>query len=108
MIPICNAIIDMLKFLKLPDNVKPRIHCTVFEDNQRAYLLANNQQLSSRTKYFCIKHHFFWSHVYHKEKNPDGYLVIVKCPTELMNADYLTKGLGRQLFESNRKRLQGW
>ena len=60
-------------------------------------MLANNQRLSPRTKYFCIKHHFFWSHVYHEEKNPDGYLVIVKCPTELMNADYLTKGLGRQV-----------
>ena len=108
LIPIRNTIVDMLQFLKLPDDIKPRIHCTVFEDNQGAYLLANNQRLSPRTKYFCIKHHFFWSHVYHEEKNPDGYLVIVKCPTELMNADYLTKGLGRQLFESNQKRLQGW
>ena len=108
LIPIRNTIINMLQFLKLPDDIKPQIHCTVFEDNQGAYLLANNQRLSPRTKYFCIKHHFFWSHVYHEEKNPDGYLVIVKCPTELMNANYLTKGLGRQLFESNRKRLQGW
>ena len=108
MIPICNTIIDMLQFLKLPDNIKPQIHCTVFKDNQGAYLLANNQRLSPCTKYFCIKHHFFWSHVYHKEKNPNGYLVIVKCPTELMNANYLTKGLGRQLFKANQKRLQGW
>ena len=99
---------DMLDFLELPKEIKPEVHCSVFEDNQGAFLLATNQRLSTRTKYFCIKHHFFWSHVYHEERNPDGYLVIIKCPTEKMNADYLTKGLGRQLFKSNRKRLQGW
>ena len=36
------------------------------------------------------------------------YLEIESCPTELMDADYFTKGLSKETFESNRKRLQGW
>ena len=43
-----------------------------------------------------------------KKTNPDGWLVITKCPTDLMNADYLTKGLVREVFEANRIRAQGW
>lgn len=108
MIPIRSLVSGILDFLELPISVNPEILCKVFEDNQGAYLLAANQRLSVRTKYFCVKHHFFWSYVYHKEKNPEGWLVIVKCPTELMNADYMTKGLVRQIFEANRLRIQGW
>ena len=108
MIPIRSLVTGILDFLELPSSINPEILCKVFEDNQGAYLLATNQRLSVRTKYFCVKHHFFWSYVYHKEKNPGGWLVIVKCPTELMDADYTTKGLVRQLFEANRLRIQGW
>ena len=108
LIPIRSMIVEMLDFLHLPSQAKPEVHCSVFEDNQGAYLLATNQRLSVRTKYFCVKHHFFWSHVFHEERNPDGYLLIFKCDTKLMNADYLTKGLGRLLFDPNRQRLQGW
>ena len=108
LIPIRSMIVEMLDFLQLPSQAKPEVHCSVFEDNQGAYLLATNQRLSVRTKYFCVKHHFFWSHVFHEERNPEGYLLIFKCDTKLMNADYLTKGLGRLLFDPNRQRLQGW
>ena len=108
LIPIRSIIVKMLNFLDLPSQAKPEVHCSVFKDNQGAYLLATNQRLLVCTKYFCVKHHFFWLHVFHKELNPDGYLIIVKCPTTLMNANYLTKGLVRQLFDTNRQRLQGW
>ena len=108
LIPILSMTVKILSFLDLPSQAKPEVHCSVFEDNQGTYLLATNQRLSVCTKYFCVKHHFFWSHVFHKERNPDGYLIIVKCPTTLMNADYLTKGLVRQLYDSNCQRLQGW
>ena len=85
----------------------PRMVCKVFKDNQGAYLLATNEQLSVRTKYFCVKYHFFWQHVYHRDRNPDGWFVIAKCDTEVMNADYLTKGLVREKSEGNRFRTQG-
>ena len=107
-IPIRNLIIDLLKFLKLPQSHNPVLRCTVFEDNQGAYLLANNQRITARTKYFCVKWHFFWSYVYHPDRNPDGWLIVEKCPTEEQNADYLTKGLSREVFEKNRQRVQGW
>lgn len=107
-IPIRNLIIDLLKFLKLPQASNPVLRCTVFEDNQGAFLLANNQRITARTKYFCVKWHFFWSYVYHPDRNPDGWLIVEKCPTEEQNADYLTKGLSREVFEKNRQRVQGW
>ena len=90
--------------MKIEFNDKPEIICEVFEDNQSAYLLATNQQLSVRTKYFCVKYHFFWQFVYHEEKNPEGWLHVGKCSTDLMNADYMTKGLVRIKFEANRKK----
>ena len=107
LIPLRGQIVDLLSFLNLP-SANPEIHCDIFEDNQGAYLLATNQRLSTRTKYFNVKHHFFWSYVYNEESNPDIWLVIIKCSTDLMNADYLTKGLVRTVFEANRIRVQGW
>ena len=107
-IPIRNLLIELLQFLKLPSPSNPVIQCDVFEDNQGAFLLANNQRITSRTKYFCVKWHFFWSHVYHPDRNPDGWLFVEKCPTQLQNADYLTKGLPREPFQENRQRVQGW
>ena len=106
-IPLRSLISEVLGYLKLPDSAS-EMHCTVFEDNQGAYLLATNQRLSPRTKYFNVKYHFFWSYVYNENTNPGGWLLIVKCPTDKMNADYLTKGLGRILFEANRLRVQGF
>lgn len=108
LIPIRSLVAETLDFLNLPNDEPPKIVCRVFEDNQGAYLLATNQKLSANTKYFNVKHHFFWSYVYHPEKNPNGWLHIKECSTDLMNADYLTKGLGRIKYEANRERTQGW
>ena len=107
--------IETLMQLKLPD-VEVQIKSKAFEDNQSTYQLATTQQKTPPTKYFNIKYHFFWQHVYHEEKNPEGWLLIEKCNTKLMegwlliekcntklmDADYLAKGLVRVLFEANR------
>ena len=108
LIPIRSMITIILDYLLLPSSNCPEVRCTVFEDNQCAYLLATNQGLSVRIKYFCVKHHFFWSYVYHERKIPNGWLVIVKYSTESQNADLLTKGLVHTIFEGNRLRIQGW
>ena len=108
MIPVWNLIINTLTQLDMPLTNKPKILCCVTEDNQGAYLLATNQQLLVRTKYFCVKYHLFWHFVYHPECNPDGWLIVEKCVTDLMNADYLTKGLVRVKFQGNRFQTQGW
>jgi len=76
LIPIRSLVAETLEFLNLPNDEPPKIVCRVFEDNQGAYLLATNQKLSVNTKYFNVKHHFFWSYVYHPEKNPNGWLHI--------------------------------
>ena len=102
LIPIQNLIINTLTQLDMPLTNKQKILCCAFKDNQGAYLLATNQQSLVRTKYFCVKDHFFWQFVYHPERNPDGWSMVEKCNTDLMNANYLTKGLVRVKFEGNR------
>ena len=78
------------------------IKCQVFEDNNGALLLAVNQRITNRTKYFQVKWHFFWQHV------RDGTVAIVKVDTQEQWADFLTKGLNRESFERVRKLVQGW
>jgi hypothetical protein len=34
-----------------------------FEDNNGALTLANSQRITSRTKYYHVEWHWFWSHV---------------------------------------------
>ena len=79
-----------------------------FEDNQGVYLLETNQHVSTRIEYFCVKHHFFWSYVYHPKNNLDGWLLIIKYPTELINAEYLMKRLSTKASQANWKRIHGW
>ena len=45
---------------------------------------------------------FFWSHV------KDGDIEVLRVDTDLQDADYMTKGLPHQPFESNCFRTQGW
>ena len=107
-IPIRHMIKDTLKQLQLPTKEKPKVLCTALKDNQAAFLLATNQQLLVRSKYFAIKYHLFWEFVYNKETNPAGWLTIEKCATDVMNADYLTKGLVKIKHDANQFRVQGW
>ena len=108
LVPIRNLIVDTIGQMDIEFDDKPEMICEVFKDNQSVFLLATNQQWSVQTKYFCVKYHFFWQYVYHEEKNPNGWLMVHKCAADLMNADYLTKGLVRVKFEADRKRVQGW
>ena len=73
------------------------IHARVFEDNQGAYYLTTNHCITNRTKYFLCKWHWFWQHY------DEGEFDIVKCPTDKMKADYLTKMLPRVSFKANSK-----
>ena len=79
-----------------------KVHARVFEDNQGAYYLATNHRITNRTKYFLCKWHWFWELVDNKT------FEIIKCPTDKMLADYLTKQLAVVLFSNNRKGTQGW
>ena len=79
-----------------------RLHATVFEDNQSTMFLVQNQMITNRTKYFLAKWHWFWDHYNNKA------FTIVKCPTDKQRGDYLTKGMPKAGFESNRLAVQGW
>ena len=81
---------------------QPKIHATVHEDNASAHALANNQRLSDQSKSLNTKYHFFWEWI------NGGMASMVKCSTDEQQANYMTKGLVAEKFESNRKKSQGW
>ena len=76
--------------------------CIIYEDNNGAYTVASNQRITSRTKYFNVKWHHFWQFV------KDKTFSVERIASGDQQADYLTKGLTRELFESNRKTSQEW
>jgi hypothetical protein len=76
----------------------------VYEDNSTALSLAVKQKVTSRTKHWSVKFHFFWSHINNEKKN----IECLKVATKEQHADYLTKGLTCELFEHCHQLNQGW
>ena len=101
-LPIKRLLIEIIKKTSSNALEGVTVNATVFEDNQSCYFLATNQRITGRTRYLLSKYHWFWEHYNNNE------FCIVKCPTEHMLADYLTKQLPREQFEKNRASLQGW
>jgi hypothetical protein len=95
-------VIEVTEAVGVLSAVVATINATVFEDNNGALQLATSQRITSRTKYFHVKWHHFWSHV------RAGTIVILKIESAAQEADYLTKGLSREIFEKIRKLVQGW
>ena len=102
-----NLIREILDGLLLNQGATSTLSSCVFEDNNGALLLATKQRITSRTKYFLSSWHHFWSHV-STNGGEDGKTVIMKISTDKQRADYLSKGLSRELFENNRRLNQGW
>jgi hypothetical protein len=104
LIPLRLLIVELLEAIgeDSEDNLKSSISCTVFEDNNGALALATSQRITARTKYFHVKWHHFWNAV------TTGDIAVVKVDTKDQLADYLTKGLSREVFEHLRKLVQGW
>ena len=76
----------------------------IYEDNSAALSLATNQKVTSRTKHWCVKNHFFWSYINEEDNNTKCEIV----STDLQKADYLTKGLPKITFAKCRHLNQGW
>jgi hypothetical protein len=102
LIPIRLLIIELLAVIDDRESLKSSISCTVFEDNNGALGLATNQRITARTKYFHVKWHHFWNAV------TTGDIAVVKVSTKDQLADYLTKGLSREVFEYLQNLVQGW
>jgi hypothetical protein len=101
---------EIIEFSGL-DDLRATIHTGVLEDNQGALYLATNQQLTNRTKCFHTKWHHFWSVVTgdpEESLGPDGKILVEKVDTTRQGGDYLTKPLPREVFENNRRLIQGW
>ena len=53
-IPMMQLMEEIHDYMDIPLR-KPIVKCTVFEDNNGAWTVANNQRVTSRTKYFQVK-----------------------------------------------------
>ena len=73
----------------------------IFEDNNAAICLANNNKLTPGVKHVDIKEHVVQDYV------RDGYLRIVHVGTAKMCADTLTKHLGANLAGEHTKTILG-
>jgi hypothetical protein len=100
-LPIRELIVEIMSALELSDDIQVTFRCRAFEDNNGALLLANKQQVTNRSKYYCVKWHWFWSHV-------GKSVEVLKVDTLEQRGDYLTKGLTRENFERIRMLVQGW
>ena len=101
-LPLRDLLLEITAGIKLPQGISTTLKCRVFEDNNGALLLATQQKITNRTKYFRVKWHHFWEQV------RDGTLNVQKIGTHDQRADYLTKGLPRETFEKLRNMVQGW
>ena len=102
LLPIRHILAELSEILQVPANLKATISSTAFEDNSAALTLAHDHQLTSRTRYYHTAAHHFWSFV------DSGVITLEACESALMDADYFTKPMPREGFETNRLRVQGW
>uniref|UniRef100_A0A1X7STA9 Reverse transcriptase Ty1/copia-type domain-containing protein n=1 Tax=Amphimedon queenslandica TaxID=400682 RepID=A0A1X7STA9_AMPQE len=71
----------------------------IYEDNQSAICMTKNQLFYGRTKHILIKYHFI------SELVADGIIKVVHCPTQVIMADVLTKGLNQVKFDKLREMI---
>lgn len=102
MIPLLRMLKEMCQQLSLPRRLTDSVRAVVHEDNQAALLLATEQRLSNRTRYFQMEMHWFW------ELYNDGLFEIVKVPTNRQRADFFTKMLPIHQFRLNRYLVLRW
>jgi hypothetical protein len=81
---------------------KPKVKCTLFEDNNEAVELATRPRYRPRTKHIAIKYHHFHEHV------RNGSISIEAIDTKEQIADQFTKGLQHATFVYLREKLLGW
>ncbi len=102
-IPVRNILSMMREVVTLPPEFSGEVGAVrAWEDNSAALSLAINHRFTPRNRFYNVKYHFFWSQV------DDGTVVIKKVDTSMQLADYLTKGLSKEMFRACRKLNQGW
>ena len=100
-IPMITLLQELKEILPIEDTT-PKIHCTIFEDNNSCIEMVKCPKMRPRTKHIGLKCHHFRSKV--KEE-----LVTVKyVNTENQLADLLTKALSEAQFLKLRRGINGW
>ena len=84
------------------DNLPPKIHCTVFEDNSGTLELAQLPKVRPRTKHINQSFHHFSEYVERQE------IHIQATPTEEQLVNILTKPLPENSFVCHRQSIMGW
>jgi hypothetical protein len=101
-IPVQRVVLELAPVMGYNGGIPTTIH----EDNSAALQLATTRQLSSRTKYFATKLHFYWAWLDENCTGPNA-VTIEKVDTKLQDADFLTKSLPAEAHLANRLRVQG-
>ena len=71
------------------------------EDNQNCIKMCKSTVMQKRTKHIDVKYHFV------RERVKDETVELQYCPTEFMEADFLTKSLSKSTVEEHRRTLMG-
>ena len=103
LLPLIELVKECCIQVGLPSETVAAIHADVFEDNNACLIIATKQMLTSRTRWFHQRWHWFWQIV---RTNPN--IKLQKIETSKQAADFLTKPLPREPFEKNRMLVQKW
>jgi hypothetical protein len=101
-IPVQRVVLELAPIMGYNGGIPTTVH----EDNTAAMQLATTRQLSSRTRYYATKLHFWWQWFDENSSGPHA-VKIQRVETKLQDADYLTKSLPAEAHLANRLRVQG-
>lgn len=80
----------------------PTVHCNVYEDNSAALEIAKTPKMRPRTRQLNNIYHHFRGEV------ANGRIKLQAIPTQLQQADFLTKACDYDTFCQHRKSVMGW
>ena len=83
-------------------DIRPKVHCTVFEDNSGTLELARLPKMRPRTKHINQSFHHFREHGERQE------IIVNAKPTDKQMADIQTKPLPEAVYIRHRLSIMGW
>ena len=101
-IPLIKLLNEIKGSIRISEDSRPELRCTVFEDNNGCIELEKCPRLRPRTKHIAIKYHHF------RSKVEEGIIRILGIDTKDQQADLLTKNLAKEQFLKLREMICGW